>query len=177
VILTLCQPLHVTASCLKSLGTRRLGSIHLKKIWALRLRTLNVPLLTQRSLFRTDTQRGVVTGLSRDRNLRSKIWWFTEFCNSHYVSHFAAFFIVTGTKISIAKSCFLFRIFFDSWKPKKESGQCLKKVLEKNTDRAHGFDTAWLVSISHVLHVNPNQPGQLVGTMMVHRGVETLDTY
>ena len=114
VILTLCQPLHVTASCLKSLGARRLGSIHLKKIWALRLRTLNIPLLTQRSLFRTDTQRGVVTGLSRDRNLCTKIWWFTEFCNSHYVSHFAAFFIVTGTKISIAKSCFLFCIFLST---------------------------------------------------------------
>ena len=53
----------------------------------------------------TDTQRGVLTGLSRKRNLRSKIWWFTEFCNSHYVSHFAAFFIVTRTKISVAKNC------------------------------------------------------------------------
>ena len=31
---------------------------------------------------------------TRKRNLRSKIWWFTVFCNSHYVSHFAAFFIV-----------------------------------------------------------------------------------
>ena len=57
-------------------------------------------------LFGTGTQRGVATGLSRGRNLRSKIWWFTEFCNSHYVSHFAAFFIVAGTKISVAKSCF-----------------------------------------------------------------------
>ena len=27
------------------------------------------------------------------------------FCNSHYISHFAAFFIVTWPKISIAKSC------------------------------------------------------------------------
>jgi len=49
-----------------------------------------------------DTQRGVLPGLTQKRNLRSKIWWFTEFCNSHYVSHFAAFFIVTRTKISIA---------------------------------------------------------------------------
>ena len=40
-----------------------------------------------------------------ERNLRSKLWWFTEFCISHYVSHFTAFFIVTRTKISIAKSC------------------------------------------------------------------------
>jgi hypothetical protein len=64
---------------------------------------------TRWSLVRTDTQRGVLSGLSRKRNLRSKIWWFTEFCNSHYVSHFAAFFIVTRTKISVAKSCSEFR--------------------------------------------------------------------
>ena len=27
------------------------------------------------------------------RNVRSKIRWFTRFCNSHYLSHFTAFFI------------------------------------------------------------------------------------
>ena len=42
---------------------------------------------------------------TRKRNMRSKIWWFTEFCNSHYVSHFAAFFIVARAKISVAVSC------------------------------------------------------------------------
>ena len=36
-------------------------------------------------------------------NVRSKTWWFTEPCNSHYVSHFAAFFIVAGTKRSIVQ--------------------------------------------------------------------------
>ena len=56
---------------------------------------------------KTDTQRGVLSGLSRKRHLRSKIWWFTEFCNSHYISHFAAFFIVTRTEISAVKSCVL----------------------------------------------------------------------
>ena len=59
---------------------------------------------------RTDTQRGVLPGISRERHLRSKTWWFTELCNSHYVSHFAAFFIGARTKISIAKSCSAFRI-------------------------------------------------------------------
>ena len=49
---------------------------------------------------------------TRKRNLRSKIWWFTEFCNSHYVSHFAAFFIVARTKRSIVKSCFKKFFFF-----------------------------------------------------------------
>ena len=39
--------------------------------------------------------------------MRSKIRWFTEFCNSHYVSHFAAFFIVARAKISVVESCLL----------------------------------------------------------------------
>ena len=46
---------------------------------------------------RHDTQRGILPGISRKCKLRSKIWWFTEFCNSHYLSHFAAFFIVART--------------------------------------------------------------------------------
>ena len=61
----------------------------------------------------TDTQTGMLLGFdSQERKLRSKFWWFTQFCNSHYVSHFAAFFIVTRTKISVAKSC-LVVIFFN----------------------------------------------------------------
>jgi len=57
--------------------------------------------------------------------MRSKIRWFTEFCNSHYVSHFAAFFIVARAKISVVESCSLleppvngsqsFRVWFDQW--------------------------------------------------------------
>ncbi|OIV96076.1 hypothetical protein TanjilG_27180 [Lupinus angustifolius] len=38
------------------------------------------------------------------RNLRSKTRWFTGFCNSHQVSHFATFFIDARAKISIAES-------------------------------------------------------------------------
>jgi hypothetical protein len=38
-------------------------------------------------------------------NVRSRLWWFTEFCNSHYLSHFAALVIVARTKISVVKSC------------------------------------------------------------------------
>lgn len=40
------------------------------------------------------------------RNLRSKTRWFTGFCNSHQVSHFATFFIDARTKISVAESRF-----------------------------------------------------------------------
>ena len=41
------------------------------------------------------------------RNLRSKTRWFTGFCNSHHVSHFATFFIDARAEISVAESRFL----------------------------------------------------------------------
>ncbi|PHT25843.1 hypothetical protein CQW23_34536 [Capsicum baccatum] len=40
------------------------------------------------------------------RNLRSKTRWFTGFCNSHQVLHFATFFIDARDKISVAESHF-----------------------------------------------------------------------
>ena len=40
------------------------------------------------------------------RNLRSKTRWFTGFCNSHQVSHFATFFIDARDEISVAESRF-----------------------------------------------------------------------
>ncbi|CAI0431537.1 unnamed protein product, partial [Linum tenue] len=38
------------------------------------------------------------------RNLRSKSRWFTGFCNSHQVSHFATFFIDVRAEISFVES-------------------------------------------------------------------------
>ncbi len=43
------------------------------------------------------------------RNLRSKTRWFTGFCNSHQVSHFATFFIDARAEISVAESRVCFR--------------------------------------------------------------------
>ncbi|PHT27710.1 Protein TAR1 [Capsicum baccatum] len=40
------------------------------------------------------------------RNLLSKTQWFTGFCNSHQVSHFATFFIDARDEISVAESLF-----------------------------------------------------------------------
>ncbi|PHT25691.1 hypothetical protein CQW23_34685 [Capsicum baccatum] len=40
------------------------------------------------------------------RNLRSKTRWFTGFCNSHQVSHFATFFIEARAETSIVESRF-----------------------------------------------------------------------
>jgi len=49
-----------------------------------------------------DTPTGMLPGISRKRKMRSKFWWFSKFCNSQDVSHFAAFFIVVGAKTSVA---------------------------------------------------------------------------
>jgi len=55
---------------------------------------------------RTDTPTDI---LPRKCKMRSKFWWLTGFCNSHDVSHFAAFFIVVGAKTSVAESGLTFR--------------------------------------------------------------------
>ena len=50
-----------------------------------------------------NTQLCMAPGISCCRSVHSKVWWFTRFCDSHYVSHFAAFFINVRTKTSIAE--------------------------------------------------------------------------
>jgi hypothetical protein len=73
-----------------------------------------------------DTQISILPGVSRKCNVRSKIWWFTKICNSHYVSHFAAFFIVVGTKTSVAES----RMAFASYAKGKVSVKgCFPRLL------------------------------------------------
>ena len=55
----------------------------------------------------TDTPTDILPR-KRKCKLRSKFWWLTKVCNSHDVSHFAAFFIVVGAKTSVAESVFSF---------------------------------------------------------------------
>ena len=52
-----------------------------------------------------DSEEGMLTGISWMRRMRSKIYWFSEFCNSQCLSHFAASFIVIQAKTSVAESC------------------------------------------------------------------------
>lgn len=53
------------------------------------------------------------SGSTPECNLRSRFRWFTEFCNSHDLSQFAALFIDLGTKVSTDKSCLkLYIVFF-----------------------------------------------------------------
>ena len=59
-------------------------------------------LLEQQSV---DTEAGMLSGVSRKRSIRSNPCWFTEFCKSQCLSHFAAPFIVVRAETSVAESC------------------------------------------------------------------------
>ena len=52
-----------------------------------------------------DTEVGMLSGVSRKRSIRSNPCWFTEFCKSQCLSHFAAPFIVVRAETSVAESC------------------------------------------------------------------------
>ena len=52
-----------------------------------------------------DTEAGMLSGISQERSIRSNPYWFTEFCNSQCLSHFAAPFIVVRAETSVAESC------------------------------------------------------------------------
>ena len=62
----------------------------------------------------TDTEAGVLPGVTRQHNMRSNLYWFSEFCNSQWISHFAAPFIVIWTETSVAESCLSRFIFWNN---------------------------------------------------------------
>ena len=47
----------------------------------------------------------MLSGISQKHSIRSNPYWFTEFCNSQCLSHFAAPFIVVRAETSVAESC------------------------------------------------------------------------
>ena len=53
----------------------------------------------------TDTQPSILPGMFPVVQCAFKILMIPKSCNSFYISHFAAFFIVVGAKKSIAESC------------------------------------------------------------------------
>ena len=59
--------------------------------------------LTAFSRYRPEA--GILSGVTWKCSMRSAFYWFTEFCHSQGLSHFAASFIVTRAEASIAKSC------------------------------------------------------------------------
>ena len=58
------------------------------------------------SIRKADTEAGMLPGITQQHNVRSKFYWFSEFCNSQWLSHFAAPFIVTWAETSVAESCY-----------------------------------------------------------------------
>jgi hypothetical protein len=66
----------------------------------------------------------VPSGGSLGRNLRSKTRWFTGFCNSHHVSHFATFFIDARAEISVAESHISF-VGLDNRRSPRAARRCL----------------------------------------------------
>ncbi|CAN1851797.1 hypothetical protein LINPERHAP1_LOCUS40357, partial [Linum perenne] len=74
---------------------------YLERHWEARIRTF--PILGAGRLCVTPRQTCPQPNGFR-RNLRSKTRWFTGFCNSHQVSHFATFFIDARAEISVAES-------------------------------------------------------------------------
>ena len=78
----------------------------------------------------TDTEASMLSGISRQRKIRSNPYWFTEFCNSQCLSHFAAPFIVVRAETSVAESCKRMK-----WKSTQK--ECRSKILmqEKVTTR------------------------------------------
>ena len=96
--------------------------------------------------------------ISRKRNLRSKIRWFTEFCNSHYLSQLATFFIDAQAKRSTVRSCHVFVLW------RSDLTQEIEKKVRKNTQLV-----AQMGLKQQVLHLRIQHSPHLLGT--IHSGV------
>ena len=76
--------------------------------------------------------------------MRSKIRCVTELCNSHYISRFAAFFIVTRPERSTAKR--IHKVFLLVCETLKQPlftlcGTFLRKIIHANTSKFHHLGT------------------------------------
>ena len=81
--------------------------------------------------------------IAKERHLRSKIRWFTEFCNSHYLSHLAAFFIDPRAKRSTVRSCLYFFSNSHAGEWYSNSGKHDIRSLRKNTKSVHVGPRSW----------------------------------
>ena len=93
---------------------------------------------------RCGTQKSMPSGVTRGRIMRSKIRCVTELCNSHYISRFAAFFIVTRPERSTAKR--IHKVFLLVCETLKQPlftlcGTFLRKIIHANTSKFHHLGT------------------------------------
>lgn len=89
-----------------------------------------VDLLGQR---RKDTEVGMLSGISQKNNMRSGSCWFTEFCNSQCLSHFAAPFNTARAETFIAESCECF--IRKQWTVSKRMHQMVAPVAQVSRDQ------------------------------------------
>ena len=100
-----------------------------------------------------DTEAGMLSGISRKRSIRSNPYWFTEFCNSQCLSHFAAPFIVVRAETSVAESC---KKAFTDWRlpPTGKSSTTRMLKFRKTDDKS---------STPHLMQVLPCRPRGTAG--------------
>ena len=97
VIQIACWGQHLCTECVKGtklLDTQTRTHDRTKLLWNVSVAGISV-----------DTEADMLSGISRKRSIRSNPYWFTEFCNSQCLSHFAAPFIVVRAETSVAESC------------------------------------------------------------------------
>ena len=97
VIQIACWRQHLYTECVKGLSSLTHKHAHTmvsKLLWMILVAWISI-----------DTEAGMLSGISRKRSIRSNPYWFTEFCNSQCLSHFAAPFIVVRAETSVAESC------------------------------------------------------------------------
>ena len=88
----------------------------------------------QRHETKVDTEAGMLSGVSRKRSIRSNPCWFTEFCKSQCLSHFAAPFIVVRAETSVAESCEeAYKQLDDKRQGKNSKTQCLVEDSDGRT--------------------------------------------
>ena len=94
--------------------------------------------------------------LPRGRHLRSKIWWFAEFCKSHCLSQRAASFIVVGPETSIAESSIVTSTISGNQRPSQSPLPIISLVSQDITPppvsvvlrhQSHFMETNWWVSV------------------------------
>ena len=87
-----------------------------------------------------DTWTNLLPRRPQECHLHSKIQWFTEFCNSHYVSQFAAFFINVQAIVNIFKQ--------HTTQPKLSKFKWLKINKSKGEELSprHGGRAQWMMS-------------------------------
>lgn len=93
------------------------------------------------------------------RNLRSKTRWFTGFCNSHQVSHFATFFIDARAEISVAES----RSRLSKWQASSRA-----PFPARGRRRLHFGDFPWRVPRRVLLFVPPKATRTDTGAIPQH---------